>query len=220
MVIHRVIKEKVFAFIRHAAELSRLRRAITCWDRYARFWDSTIGADEAAQLLDEELLEHPRLDLMSGNVCLDDEAVSLDISFEMLRGNPSERRIQANVDPWLGAAHLPFRECSFASATIVNSVRYLNRPLETFREVARVIREGGKFYVVNYAGPGTDEVSKPKAAFSPEQLAEMMEQAGFRTLLKEFSFPPSPAAQVIAGLTGVEIDPLRYFSLKGIRKGS
>ncbi len=47
-----------------------------------------------------------------------------------------------NVDPVL-----PFADASFDAATCCVSVDYLTRPVEVFREVARVLRPGGAFAV-------------------------------------------------------------------------
>lgn len=44
-----------------------------------------------------------------------------------------------NVDP-----KFPFEDASFDVVTCVVSVDYLNKPLEVFEEIRRVLRPGGK----------------------------------------------------------------------------
>lgn len=60
-----------------------------------------------------------------------------------LRANPqltAFEPLDLNADP-----RLPFPDQSFDCVTCVVSVDYLNRPLEVFREVRRVLRPGGRF---------------------------------------------------------------------------
>lgn len=42
---------------------------------------------------------------------------------------------------------LPYDDASFDVVTCVVSIDYLNKPLEVFREVSRVLKPGGKFII-------------------------------------------------------------------------
>lgn len=42
---------------------------------------------------------------------------------------------------------LPYDDASFDKVTIVVSVDYLNKPLEIFKEIGRVLRPGGECYI-------------------------------------------------------------------------
>ena len=43
---------------------------------------------------------------------------------------------------------LPFREASFDAAVVTVSVQYITRPVQLFRQVARVLRAGASFHVI------------------------------------------------------------------------
>jgi SAM-dependent methyltransferase len=69
----------------------------------------------------------------------------LGMNREELEANPvlDERLVHdLNREP-----HLPFADASFDAAVCTVSVEYLTRPMEVFREVARVLRPGGRFVV-------------------------------------------------------------------------
>ena len=72
-------------------------------------------------------------------------AVGHGMSAEELAANPQLSRwfVQdLNIDP-----ALPLADCVFDAACLCVSVQYLQRPVEVFREVARVLRPGGRFIV-------------------------------------------------------------------------
>lgn len=71
--------------------------------------------------------------------------VGLGMNAEELAANPrlNERVVQnLNREPTL-----PFETASFAAVMIVVSVQYLTRPVEVFREIARVLEPGGRVIV-------------------------------------------------------------------------
>ncbi|MDP9366048.1 MAG: class I SAM-dependent methyltransferase, partial [Chloroflexota bacterium] len=71
--------------------------------------------------------------------------VGLGMNAEELEGNPrlDEWTVQdLNADP-----RLPYPDVSFDAGLITVSVQYLTRPVELFREVARVLRPGGVLIV-------------------------------------------------------------------------
>lgn len=102
----------------------------------------------AVGVLYEELgLEGDVVDLMSSWVSHFRAAPSrltvLGMNDDELAANPqAQARVvhDLNADPTL-----PFPDDSFDDAVCCVSVDYLVRPIEVFREVARVVREGGRF---------------------------------------------------------------------------
>ena len=83
-----------------------------------------------------------------------------------------------NVDP-----HLDLAEASFDAACLCVSVQYLQRPVDTFRNVARVLRPGAPFVVSfsNRCFP-TKAVAIWQALDGPDQqrlVAAYMQAAGF-----------------------------------------
>lgn len=82
---------------------------------------------------------------------------------------------------------LPFPDGSFDDATCCVSVDYLVRPIEVFREVARVLRPGGRF-VVTFSNrcfptkairgwPATDDAGRQRIVSSYFELADGFEPA-------------------------------------------
>ncbi len=73
------------------------------------------------------------------------ELVALGMNATELAANPAATRWlvhDLNADP-----ALPFLDGDFDAVTCCVSVDYLTRPVEVFREVARVLRPGGPFVV-------------------------------------------------------------------------
>jgi demethylmenaquinone methyltransferase/2-methoxy-6-polyprenyl-1,4-benzoquinol methylase len=77
------------------------------------------------------------------------EVISLDISGEMIRG--AHRRGIAAV--LATAEALPFSDQSFDGLTFGYLMRYVTDPLETMRELARVVRPGGAIGMVEFGLP-------------------------------------------------------------------
>ena len=108
------------------------------------------GAIEAVGALYDELgLRGDVLDLMSSWIShfttAPDRLVALGMNEPELAANPQAAswvRHDLNLDPVL-----PFDDESFDSVVCCVSIDYLVRPIEVFREVARVLRPGGPFVV-------------------------------------------------------------------------
>ncbi len=115
-------------------------------DRFVTHIDA--GAIDAVGGLYEELgLQGDVLDLMSSWVShfrvTPARLVALGMNANELAANPQAGSWvvhDLNVDPVL-----PFGDAAFDAATCCVSVDYLTRPVEVFREVARVLRPGGTF---------------------------------------------------------------------------
>lgn len=74
------------------------------------------------------------------------EMVGLGMNEVELRENPQlDERIvhDLNANPTL-----PLDSDRFAAAMVVVSIQYMTRPIETFREVCRVLKTGGTFHVI------------------------------------------------------------------------
>ena len=116
------------------------------YPRYVTHIDD--GAIEAVGALYDELeIRGAVLDLMSSWVSHFREAPEsltvLGMNADELAANPQARAWvvhDLNADPVL-----PFGDDSFDHATCCVSVDYLTRPIDVFREVARVVRPGGLF---------------------------------------------------------------------------
>lgn len=121
-------------------------RAFYAFPRYVTHIDD--GAIAAVGALYDELAVHGEvLDLMSSWVSHFRETPSaltvLGMNADELAANPQAQSWivhDLNTDPVL-----PFVDDSFDYATCCVSVDYLTRPVEVFRDVARVVRPGGVF---------------------------------------------------------------------------
>ena len=137
------------------------------------------------------------LDLMSSWVSHLPEDVTyasvtgLGMNAEELAANPRLSRWltrDLNEDPVL-----PFDDGSFDGACLCVSVQYLRRPVEVFRDVARVLRPGAPFVVSfsNRCFP-TKAVAIWQALSPPDQLrlvAAYMRAAGFAAVADRASTP-------------------------------
>lgn len=73
--------------------------------------------------------------------------VALDLSEEMLTQHPGPHRVRAVAD------QLPLREGTFDAVTFGYLLRYVEDPVATMREVARVLRPGGLVGMVEFGRP-------------------------------------------------------------------
>ncbi len=121
-------------------------RAFYAFPRYVTHIDE--GAIASVGALYDELAVHGEvLDLMSSWVSHFRETPSaltvLGMNADELAANPQAKSWivhDLNADPVL-----PFVDDSFDHATCCVSVDYLTRPVEVFRDIARVVRPGGVF---------------------------------------------------------------------------
>jgi hypothetical protein len=111
---------------------------------------------------------------------------------EELAANPRLSRwfVQdLNIEPLL-----PLGDDEFDGAGLCVSVQYVQRPVEVFREVRRVLRPGAPFVVSfsNRCFP-TKAVAIWKAMSGPDQqrlVGAYMREAGFTRVVEEASTPP------------------------------
>lgn len=73
--------------------------------------------------------------------------VALDLSAEMLSQHPGRLRVRAVAD------HLPFPDDTFDAVTFGYLLRYVDDPVATMTEIARVVRPGGRVGMVEFGRP-------------------------------------------------------------------
>lgn len=81
------------------------------------------------------------------------------------------------------AADLPYIDEAFDLVTAIETVYFWKDPEAAFREIRRVLRNGGKFAVLMEAcEPSIEETGfdTPMRIYSAEELVELMKKAGFR----------------------------------------
>jgi len=73
--------------------------------------------------------------------------MAVDLSHEMLTRHPGRHRVRAVAD------HLPFPGETFEAVTFGYLLRYVEEPIETLREMSRVLRPGGLVGMVEFGRP-------------------------------------------------------------------
>ena len=125
-----------------------------------------------------------------------------------LRDNPA---LTAGLIQDLNAVpSLPFKDASFDAVLISFSMQYLTHPVEILREIARVLRSGGRFHTAysNRLFP-TKAVAVWQACSDPERahlIAAYLQQAG--------GFTDIAADRLVDGASG--FDPLYVVSASKI----
>ena len=83
---------------------------------------------------------------------------------------------------------LPFEDESFELATAFETVYFWPGPTESFSEVCRVIKPGGKFIIINEADGSSEEDKKWEnlvegmKLYSIEKMCSMLKDAGFKNV--------------------------------------
>lgn len=111
----------------------------TTIDSLTAFYRETLPAGGRVLDLMSSWVSHLPVDVAFEHVA------GLGMNAEELAANPrlGERVVQdLNVD-----CRLPFAACSFDAVTVAVSVQYLVRPVEVFRDIARVLVPGGRLII-------------------------------------------------------------------------
>lgn len=121
--------------------------------------------------------------------------VGTDVSPEML--DLFETRTPGGRSVLADAHRLPFHEGSFTLATCGSVFHHLEDPASAVDEVARVLRPGGRFLLIDMAGPentgrraARDEVERVRDPshvhiLAPSQVHAFLEAAGFEIKAEE-----------------------------------
>ena len=123
------------------------------------------------------------------------EVVGTDVSPEML--DLFETRVPGGRSVLADAHRLPFKEGSFTLVTCGSVFHHLEDPASVVDEVARVLRPGGRFLLIDMAGPenpgrreARDEVERVRDPshvhiLAPSQVHSFVEAAGFEIKAEE-----------------------------------
>ena len=115
--------------------------------------------------------------------CPEGKIFGLDISEESVRkakrvnkGEPRVRIRQGSVEK------MPFKDGVLDLATAFETVFFWPDPGENFKEVNRILKDGGRFVVINnYGDPKVDWEKKVPCMtrYTAEQIGEFMKNSGF-----------------------------------------
>ena len=129
--------------------------------------------------------------------CPEGRVFGVDISEESVKKSTAVNRKEVGRRCRIvraGADDLPFRAQTFDLATAFETVYFWPDPAENFKEVRRVLWEGGRFAVINDAGDPNahwEEKIPGMRVYTAEQIAAFMEGAGFsdiRVSRKKYMF--------------------------------
>lgn len=97
-------------------------------------------------------------------------SVVLDLSSKCLAYNPSAEKLRFDMDDLGQGSHLPFRDASFDSATLISVWQYLKHPGAVLRELERVLRPGAEVYIINGKGGGLEECMLRSSAVEKSRI--------------------------------------------------
>lgn len=161
------------------------------WPESSKFWDVEALAwivkipEKVRKFIKSEIADSvPKkglnLSLGCGSYPYAKNSVLVDFSEEMLRSAGPEYREKVLFD--LESGSLPFKSYSFDSATMVFVINYIKSIEPLFKEVRRVLKEGGKLIIVQSAEQIAEFYRlKEKRQWKQEEIEKMMRNAGFKT---------------------------------------
>ncbi len=158
-------------------------RIETEWDRHGEYqW--TYFVEEQKRLVNFFLSKRagPRnLEIGGGWYQSYPNSTAIDISTVCLKYNKARKKAQYNLDFVAKGFHLPFKDCSFDSATMISVWQYLENPIALLKELERVLVPGGEIYIINGDGAGLEEFVK--SATSAKSILEAAKQSGYDAML-------------------------------------
>ena len=98
------------------------------------------------------------------------EVVGTDFCAEMLAAAPAKAAragVQVRFEV-ADALELPFRESSFDVASIAFGIRNVDDPVRCLREMARVVRPGGRVIVLEFGQPSNRVAGTNRSRFSKD----------------------------------------------------
>lgn len=144
------------------------------WDIEAPFWQKRTD-DGTKEIIADFIKKNASgkiLNIGCGSVDYTD-SVNLDISFDMLTWNPSDKKVQGD------ALFLPFKDSSFDSAVAVFVANYIKNPEDFIRELERVLKNEAQLLFVQAKSVNQLHKLIENKSFSPEQLAGILRDRGF-----------------------------------------
>lgn len=130
-------------------------------------------------------------------VCLSGETGCGVTGIDPVRANVERARMKSSSVTFevQSAEEMRFATNTFDFAVSLKALHELQNPREALREARRVLKEGGKIFIVDWVGgvAQTNSHAHAKKYFSPEQLKEALSEAGFVNL----SIKPNKAGELM-----------------------
>jgi len=152
------------------------------WDVESYYWSLRFkGLDR--EFVIGKVNEHvgeKHLDLASGALPVNDSCVCLDLSPEMLDMiRTDQEKVQFDID---SGKSFPFENCSFDSVSCVFILNYIENLDAVVSEIYRVLKEDGKFIIVQSAKPLHElhlKQEKHSVLYFEDKLMEVLEDNNF-----------------------------------------
>lgn len=135
------------------------------------------------------------------------QVIGIDISDEMIQLATSSSSAFPNVAFKVATAEsLPFRDNEFGAAFSMESIYYYSNMIAAFREIHRVLRDGGTFVTVidlylenTPSHHWIDKLKLPVHLFGVPDYRQMMERTGFVNVRDERLYDQAPVPSEYAG---------------------
>jgi ArsR family transcriptional regulator len=171
-------------FRKVAVQWDELRALYVHDDEVERQLAKLIASEKVSDLLDIGTGTGRILEVLADKV---DRAIGVDLSADMLMLARSklERARLRNCSVRKGDMHhLPMAEASFDAVTIHQVLHYAERPSRAILEAARVLRPGGRLFIVDFQAHDLDflrsEHEHRWLGFEDDKMTDWLEEAGLK----------------------------------------
>lgn len=158
------------------------------WDHHGSYqW--TYFSDQAkhrTKFFLSQRLSGKNLDLGGGWHLLYPNSTVVDLSSVCLSHNPATEKLHFDLDELGNGKKLPYADASFDSVTMVSVWQYLNAHEALVQEIQRVLKPGGKLYIINGQGAGLEGCVV--ASTKSEGVVKFFKERGFSTLTENIPF--------------------------------
>ena len=167
-----------------ADQWDELRALYVHDDEVERQLSTLIAAEPVGDLLDIGTGTGRILEVLADKV---EHAVGIDLSSDMLmlaRSKLERARLRNCVVRKGDMNHLPLGEGSFDAVTVHQVLHYAERPSRAIQEAARVLRPGGRLFIVDFQAHDLDYLRSEHAhrwlGFEEDRMADWLEAAGLQ----------------------------------------
>jgi ArsR family transcriptional regulator len=171
-------------FRKVADQWDELRALYVHDDEVERQLATLIAAERVGDLLDIGTGTGRILEVLADKV---EHAVGIDLSSDMLmlaRSKLERARLRNCVVRKGDMNHLPLGEASFDAVTIHQVLHYAERPSVAIAEAARVLRSGGRLFIVDFQAHDLDFLRSEHAhrwlGFEEDKMADWLQAAGLQ----------------------------------------
>ncbi|MGD1877685.1 MAG: ArsR/SmtB family transcription factor [Kiloniellaceae bacterium] len=167
-----------------ADQWDELRALYVHDDEVERQLASLIAAEAVGDLLDIGTGTGRILEILSDKV---GHAVGVDLSTDMLlmaRSKLERARLRNCAVRKGDMNHLPLGDASFDAVTIHQVLHYAERPAKAIQEAARVLRPGGRLFIVDFQAHDLDYLRSEHEhrwlGFEDDKIADWLQAAGLK----------------------------------------